>query len=291
MKKNYSMKKKSPKNISFETYKIQIMEKYNNLLTENIKDESIFQLFFENNPSFLPGALILLGHSGHAPYMNALISQPNLGNAFNRRPDFLWLASDSIKFCPVFIEIENPNKKMFTKNKNFTSQFTQAYGQILEWKSILNKPHNQLSFFDFFNVSDEIRRKKFEPQYLLIYGRRDEYSRDDFFIGKRAEIAKDDLSIVSYDRLYPIDGYSQFVTCKVKDKNYEVIGIPPTYRYMPMFAEELSKYLNFKSAILKMEMTTEERKKFLLERYDYWKVFGKKKKGNGLSLLDTGDSE
>ena len=189
------------------------------------------------------------------PYMHTLISQPSIGGPFRRKPDFLWLANDSLTFSPVFIEIEKPSKKMFKASGDMTKDFSQAIGQIYEWQAILNKSVNQLMFFDFFNIPIREREKTFEPQFLLIYGRRIEYANNELLSGKRAAARKDKLDIISYDRLRPIRDYCQFTTCKVSNKTYNIITIPPTFRYRADCAEELSLVRGFKEAIGRMMNT------------------------------------
>jgi len=286
--KKYEIVKDAPKEIDWKEYERISSEEYDGLLDSNSDDEQIFQKFFERNPAFVPGALELFGQSGHYPYMHTLISQPNIGGPFRRIPDFLWLANDSLTFSPVFIEIEKPSKRMFTALGDMTSDFSQALGQIYEWQAILNKPVNQLLFYDFFNIPIGEREKTFEPQFLLIYGRRIEYENNELLSGKRAAARKNKLDIMSYDRLRPIRDYYQFTTCKVSNKTYNIINIPPTYRYRADCAEELRMVRGFQEAIGKMENTSEERKNFLDKRYTYWCEYGK---GPNKGIVVSGEGE
>lgn len=111
--KKYQVMKNAPKQLDWEEYCNKSLMEYQSILENYSDDESVFQKFFEENPSFLPGGLELFGNSGHYPYMDALISQPEIGGIFKRRPDYVWLANDSLTFAPVFIEIEKPSKSMF----------------------------------------------------------------------------------------------------------------------------------------------------------------------------------
>lgn len=274
-KKNYEIMADVPKEINWDRYEETIISEFNNLLDTKSDDERNFQCFFENNPCFLPGALELFGQSGHYPYMHTIISQPNIGGAFKRIPDFVWLANNSLNFTPVFIEIEKPSKKMFNKNGDFSADFSQAIGQIYEWKSILSKQVNQLMFYDFFDIPKELQDKTFEPQYLLIYGRRNEYENNEFLTGKRAAIAQDKIAIYSYDRLKPIRDYYQFISCKMHNKKYTVLSITPTFKYRADCAEELVKFTDFIDVINQMQHTEYERKEFLKSRYNYWCDFAK----------------
>lgn len=275
LKKKYEVIRNAPKEILWEEYEQATLEEYKALLEKSSDDEKAFQKFFEENPSYMPGGLELFGQSGHYPYMDTLVSQPNIGGTFRRIPDFIWLANDSLTFTPVFIEIEKPSKKMYTSTGAMSAEFSQAIGQIYEWQAILNKPVNQLMFFEFFDIPKELRDKTFEPQYLLIYGRRCEYENNELLAGKRAAARKENIDIMSYDRLRPIRDYYQFTSSKVCGKQYRIINIPPTYRYRADCSEELSVVNGFSEAIRVMHHTTEERKNFLEERYNYWCEYGK----------------
>lgn len=209
----------------------------------------------------------MFGQSGHYPYMDALISQPEIGGIFRRRPDFVWLANDSLTFVPVFIEIEKPSKRMFNKDGTTTAEFNQALGQIHEWQYLLNQPTNRQLLYEYFNVPLEIREKTFMPQYLLVYGRRNEYQGNKMLTGIRAAQKNSNIDIMSFDRLRPISDYRQFVTCKLSGGVYTVKNIPPTYRYRVDCAEELVRMHGFYEKIDNMKYTTEQRKEFLRYRY------------------------
>lgn len=274
--KEHEVIKDAPKQIDWDKYSEKSIREYKILLENSSDKEKIFQQFFEENPSFMPGALELFGQSGHYPYMDALISQPEIGGIFRRRPDFVWLANDSLTFVPVFIEIEKPSKKMFNKDGTTTAEFNQALGQIHEWQYLLNQPTNRQLLYEYFNLPLEIREKTFMPQYLLVYGRRNEYQGNKMLTGIRAAQKNSNIDIMSFDRLRPISDYRQFVTCKLSGGVYTVKNIPPTYRYRADCAEELVRMHGFYEKIDNMKYTTEQRKEFLRYRYKYWCEFGKK---------------
>lgn len=273
--KRYQVIKDSPREISWDDYYNQAMAEYEELLDNNGDDEKVFQTFFEKNPSFVPGALELFGQSGHYPYMDTMISQPSIGGVFKRIPDFLWLAQDSLNFCPVFIEIERPNKNTFTKQGDTTADFNQALGQLKQWSFLMKNPTNIQLFYEYFKIPIETREKVFTPQYLLIYGRRSEYIKDIMLRGIRSENQKENIAIFSYDRLQPLADYRQFITCKISNAQYDVINISPTFRYRADCATSLPEYNGFCEKIDCMEKTSLERKEFLKSRYLYWCDFAK----------------
>ncbi len=285
----YEIKNDSPKPIEWEKYCEEILKDYQKLLNNHQNNESAFQKFFEENPSFIPGAFEIFGcSSGHYPFMHGIISQPEIGTIFRRKPDFVWLAQDSLTFAPVFIEIEKPSKKMFNMDQTTTADFNQALTQIKQWEYLLSDSKNREVLYDYFDLPLDIRKKKFSPQFLLIYGRRDEYKDDELLTGVRATYKTNFIDIMSYDRLKPDYEYQQFVSYKISNHKYKVINIPATYRYKPTCAEILSKMYNFNDKIELMKYTSEERKLFLKNRYQYWYDFGKlEQKG----LMNTQDFE
>lgn len=282
--KSYEVVKDAPKEIFWDDYYQVSCNEYQLLLNSEGENEDSFQRFFEKNPSFLPGGMELFGQSGHNPYMHTVVSQPVLGTYISRKPDFMWLAQNSLTFCPVFIEIEKPNKRMFTQTNVPTAEFNQAINQIDEWKMLLNKPLNQLAFFDHYNIPQEMRDKVFEPQFLLIYGRREEYEDNEYLRNLRKQKEKDKVALFSFDRLQPLADYKQFITCKVHEKKYNVLCIPPTFRYRADCVEELYAWKGFVDKIDNMEHTSVERKTFLKGRYSYWYDFKGRMQGMILSM-------
>lgn len=287
--KGYEIQKDAPKPIEWEEYENRSKEEFLSLLDSSGDDERIFQTFFEKNPSYVPGALELFGQSGHYPYMHTLISQPPIGNSFKKIPDFLWLANNSLTFSPVFVEIEKPSKVMYNKNGTLNANFSQAIGQIYEWKAILNKAVNQLSFFDCFNIPQELRQLTFNPQFLLIYGRRYEYENNELLSGKRAALRQHNIEIMSFDRLRPIRDYYQFTSCKVRNKEYWIEHIPATFKYRADCAKELVSINGFKEKIQEIDYISSVRKEFLYARYDYWMDYGNSLRSNDLTISGEGE--
>jgi hypothetical protein len=103
----------------------------------------------------VPGAYSLTGPSGHAPFPSALLSEAPLSGLGIKVPDFIWLASDSTNFTPVFIEIESPAKVWFTKEGVPTADIGQAMNQLVQWMAWLNRPENQLTFYAAFQFRNQ----------------------------------------------------------------------------------------------------------------------------------------
>lgn len=244
--------------------------------------------------AIMPGAFELLGRSSHMPVHNSLFSQPRLSNDDKLKiPDFMWIANDSLSLCPVFIEIEKPSKLEFRKDSDVGRQvFNQALGQIKHWKAILSDESGRSFFYDYYRIPAKYRSLTFAPQYLLVYGRRQEYEDDTWLTKTRKQYEEADIRIMSFDRLLvPDRNVIDCFTCKVIQSNLIIQQIPPTFVYRPKTLSELGGYDNmtgFESAVHRMEYTTEERKTFLIRRFSYWNEYGK---ADSFAPINTSDKE
>lgn len=286
--KKYEIIKNSPEVISWDKYEREINEEFAEMLLNDGDNEQCFQTFFERNPSLVPGALGMLGESGHYPYPGALITQPQIEGMRNRIPDFLWLSTNSGTFAPIFIEIEAPNKHLFTSTGKPSAVFTEALEQLTEWKAVMNKPTNIQMFFEKYSIPHWLRERKFKPFYVLIYGRRIEFENDKWLCNKRSELMREDEIIMSFDRISPNPKLKYMISAQISRGEYYVKNIPPTYKLGPNLADFHSIMKGFKEAVTKMEKTTDERKVFLKERFDYWQVFGQLKHQG---IINSGDYE
>lgn len=153
--KKYEMMK-GPSPIGMDEYVIDKSIEFNKLLNNSYYEKD-FQKFFEQNPSFLPGARTPGGNSGHYPLHCALITQPELRGLKTKFPDFMWVATHSAGWFPTLIEIERPSKKLFKSDGVPSADFTQAKNQLEQWRSWFNKPSNVLLFMEMYQVPDYMR--------------------------------------------------------------------------------------------------------------------------------------
>lgn len=276
LSKKYEIIADCPKATDWEVYEYETVETYRQLLITHKNDESAFQKFFEENPSMMPGAFGFFGESGHAPYNNILISQPQLNGVTKRIPDFLWIATDSCTIYPVFVEIESPSKHWFTSSGQPTADFTQAQTQLTEWKVWFQNPTHQHLFFEYYEIDTEFRRgKSIKPYYVLIYGSREEFNNNPKLNEKRNYLNRDNEIYMTFDRLSPNPKARNVITCKKSSEGYIALNIPPTFRLGPVFAKEMSR-VNGKEDALRNSSIPDERKAFLISRFEYWDDFGRR---------------
>jgi Shedu protein SduA, C-terminal len=190
---------------SEDVYNQLLMERWRALLdSPESREERLVHAFLERHPSLLPGSNSVDGDSGHPSFPRAVISKPKLPGLSDREPDFMWIATDSGSVYPILIEIETPHKPWFYGERaEIHSDFTHAQGQLAEWRAWFNRGHNRSAFFDYYEVPSMIAQRSLEPRYVLIYGRRANFNGDRRRLEKRAELARDDERLMSFDRLTP----------------------------------------------------------------------------------------
>ncbi|MBL8216783.1 MAG: DUF4263 domain-containing protein [Bryobacterales bacterium] len=127
----------------------RLLSEYRYLLA-SAKNEDALQHFLETYPQFI------------YPEYTECLSKPSL--AGERQPDFGYQIQTSLGPRWVFVEIERPQKLIFTKAAEFqfTHEFTQAKGQLLQWDNLILR---DLPFFSRrFNGL-------LRPEFHLVYGR------------------------------------------------------------------------------------------------------------------------
>jgi hypothetical protein len=184
----------SPGRPDTDTYNRFLMERWQALLdSEESRDESLLQGFLERHPSLLPGPHSVDGDSGHPPFPVAVIAKPKLPGLSDREPDFIWLATDSSSLYPVLIEIETPDKAWFYGDRaEIHSDFTHAHGQLMEWRAWFDRGHNRTAFLEYYDIPSVLARRRLEPRYVLVHGRRENFESVPRRREKRAALAQHD---------------------------------------------------------------------------------------------------
>jgi hypothetical protein len=213
-------------------------EAYNRLLTERwqqlldspeSKDEALLQAFLERHPSLLPGSHTVDGDSGHSPYPMAVISQPTLPGLSARRPDFMWIACHSSEVFPILIEIETPHKQWFYGDRaEIHSDLTHAQGQLAEWRAWFGRGYNRELFIDQYGLGAFMGSRKLSPRFVLVYGRSENYEGIRRRMEKRAELARDDERLMSFDRLTPCKNSVLYSCVRRQQDGYSLLAVPPS---------------------------------------------------------------
>lgn len=274
LERTYKMTENPPQPMGWKEYEQKLRDAWNILLDSNPQEVKV-QAFLEKHPCMIPGSSSMTMTSGHYPFPDAVISQPPLVGVGERIPDFMWLATSSLHFEPVLIEIERPDKKWFNSSGSPSADFTQAHNQLAQWKAWFDHPENRLVFYENFDVPHFIRQRKMRVSFVLIYGRRSEYEGNEPLNRIRAELARQDEYLMSFDRLTPSSDVQYLFTVKKISNSFRAIAYPPTYTLSSNLADRYSIINNKEEAIDACEWMTPERKDFLKSRFPYWENWAK----------------
>ena len=172
-------------------------ENFINLLNNPENTENHIQDYLENHSILIPLPFLL----NHHLHMNSIISKFKIGNEYITDLAYLTKSSDFWYF--VLIELEDPKKRIFTKdNENiyFHSDFNHAYDQVTSWKAYISQHTNEI-----LNQIDKLRVPLNENnvifKYVLIYGRSEEKSTSTKRTAMFAQKSTEDIRVMTYDSL------------------------------------------------------------------------------------------
>ena len=220
----------SPGRPDQEAYEQFLTDRWKALLdSEQSRDESLLQAFLERHPSLLPGPHSVDGNSGHPAFPLAVIAKPKLPGLSDREPDFMWLATDSSSLYPVLIEVETPHKAWFYGDRaEIHSDLTHAHGQLAEWRAWFGRGHNRTAFLEYYDVPPELARRQLSPRFVLVHGRRVGFESSPRRREKRAELARSDERLMSFDRLASDKSSVLYSTVRKGQEGYRVTSVPPS---------------------------------------------------------------
>lgn len=199
--------------------------------SEASKTEAVVQDFMERHPGLVPGALTVDGDSGHAPWPFAVVAQPSLPDLSTKRPDFMWIATDSDTTYAILVEIETPHSRWwYQQGTEVHGDLSHAQGQLAEWRAWFQKPRNQIAFADYYELPDFLRRRKLVPRYVLIHGRRSETGEDPARLSKRRELYREDERLMSFDRIAPNEKAAQLLCVRRTAQGYVLKNASPAFQ-------------------------------------------------------------
>lgn len=277
LKQNYEVDTSGPRPMPWERYLELIMPIWHNLLNEAAEDESALHLFFEQNPSFLPGPFGVGPNFNHGPLLNFVISEPVLPGLRRPRPDFLWLNKQSDRIFIVLIEIEAPAKRWFTAKGVPTAQLAEPMKQMADWDQWFRRPANVAQFQKLYWVRDNWwDRVPFEVHHCLVYGRRAEFEGNDHTASIRRNLFAPNVHPMTFDRLAPVSAGDSLPSAVVRGTDFEARFFPPTFGIEPYRVELGIARLKAKDeALARSPLMPDDRKDFLKKRFRYWDEWAK----------------
>lgn len=103
-----------------------------------------------------------------------------------------------------------------------------ASGQLAEWRAWFGRGHNRTAFLEYYDIPPMLAWRQLAPRYLLIHGRRENFESVPRRREKRAELARPDERLMSFDRLTPAKNSVLFSTARKGQDGYRVISVPPS---------------------------------------------------------------
>ena len=255
---------------------VKLVKTFKTLLEAESTSESDVQKFLEKNSELIYTPFLL----HHGLLYNSLISKFPLDTALVT--DFAYLTKCSDYFVLVFVELEHPQKRIFTNNpKQVTTsaEFNYALSQIQTWKEFLRGNKREV----FRRLKPLLKCLPKSPvfiKYLLVIGRRDEIGNHEGRRSRIATLSTDDILVRSYDSL--VNAYTYGFETWGMRKNILTLS-KSRYCFKYLHVEPLSIFAYLTPEHLEL---TIEQKRFLIERgyeIDKWEK-GRLLKYNGKTV-------
>ena len=286
MTKTYRLERRPPNPMSWEVYERTATAEWQKILGGPATTEQDIQGFLERNPAFVPGAFSF-PTSGHGPIHGGVFARPALRSTVTRVPDFMWLATASDIIYPVLVEIETPAKRWFTAAGQPTAAWTQARGQLVEWKEWLGQPSNIRGLLDAFEVPSDYRHHAIEPQFVLVFGRRAEFASRPGLRRRRALQRGPNEFHVTFDRIRPDRNASYCMTLRHGTAGIEATTVPPTIRLGPAHAHSWLHVRGREAAARAERRMSVRRREFVARRFSYWDSWAKRPDSNFCVMNDS----
>lgn len=211
------------------------------------------------------------------PTHSALFSEPELTGAGRRfEPDFMWVTRSTSLITPILIEIERPSKRWFRQDGRPTAEFTQAHDQLNDWRSWFARDANRVMFRDRFMFNERYDDRPLEPQYLLIFGRANEFepggghSDPHALRHKRDQQRAADEYFMTFDSLAPKADHAESMTVRMTATGAEAVAFSPLYGTDTRAAKVLADIRNVDAALDRTVLMTDERREYLRGRFQHW---------------------
>ena len=221
-----------------------LIEKYRETIEDENNTENQIQEFLEENTILIPMPFLL----NHYLHMNCVISKFKLGNEFVT--DFAYLTKSSDFWEFVLIELEDPKKRIFTKDKEniyFHSHFNHAYDQILSWRAYINK-NREMVLRKIDKLRVPLNENPVRFRYVLVIGRNYEKEDSEKRRAMFAEKSNENIRVMTYDSLIsqcqslPYNS-EKIILSSWKDQGFKIKKLPKQDIHTSLFAYLKPEYL------------------------------------------------
>jgi hypothetical protein len=173
------------------------VDAYNQLLSQPGLGEQPFQTFMERHSEFIPTPFLL----GHDLNLEVFISKFPIDT--NLITDFTYLTKNSARWRIVFVEIEDPEKKIFkdsSRHHAYSSEFNDALAQVKEWRDHVRHAKDAiLRRLEPMMTPLSMRGNPVDFRYMLVYGRRAELVVDPKRSERFSAESTDEIEVVTFD--------------------------------------------------------------------------------------------
>ena len=130
----------------------------------------------------------------------------------------------------------------------------------------------RIARYSAFEIPDHMKRHlTFNPQFVLIYGRRREFDERPELKRLRKQWEPPGQVVMTFDRLTPARNCSWYPTVtKRADQKYRALAVPPTFKLGPAFAKDFAMIEGIPEALERNAWMSKERRAFLISRLPYW---------------------
>jgi hypothetical protein len=130
-----------------------------------------------------------------------------------------------------------------------------------------------------------LRKRKWEPVLVLIYGKRDEHPTA--ISRLRARLTTKLRHVIPFEHLTPDPDTADYLCVRHGPNGYEAVAVPPTMRLGPAHAEDWTLISDKDRAVAACPWLSKERRAFLKERMPYWDAWGRH--GRGIRRLSDAE--
>lgn len=254
----------------------RVEKEYGDLLEEltlNGGQEGVMHNYLEKRALLLPGLFGVYDSTNHGPFSELIFSKFQLNGNFRRIPDFVFVTKTSIQLQVVFIEIEDPSKKIFNQDDSFNAKFNEAYQQLEDWQQWFEDGTNQNILRQTLNsvISHPMMaRLPMKAEYVLVYGRRSEYENMDNRIRRLNGKNKSPFKVMSFDRLKCSAYPSNLITVRLDQNGAHALHVDERYDYDYPTRSSHRAIKNKEEAVKLNEYMIDERKMHFLNVFVIW---------------------
>ena len=201
--------------------------------------EQFVQDFMEEHSELVP----IHDSWGHPLHFGMIISKYRLSTEYTT--DYVYITKNSAQWKISFVELEKPEKSIFTKDDRFSADFNDALQQVNAWKLFLqeNREEGLRRLRPLLNIGD-LGRNPIDFDFHLVIGRSADKNKT--LVRKRfiADLSKQ-INIITYDQV--LDRYKDRPSSKKnimkmsEDKfDFKILNSEP----VGMFSQMTPEFLN-----------------------------------------------